>query len=378
MASLDFEQEKNSFREYYGSNYPLLKAAEESFRTLVASLLAGNKEFPTPVVSSRLKDREECISKFIRKYQSDLEERKEPYEIKDYITDLIGVRVTCYYEIDVPHIRRILDDNFHVIEVTDKTSKLESRDDTFGYKGLHLDLDLNEDRRKLPEYRHIQEFRFEVQIRTIIQHAWSELDHKIKYKKSPPQSLKRSINRLAALFEFADKEFVSIRLETEERERQATTNSSDATVSDGDKVFLASLQNLSRLVADYSGASEKHLDAFQFISVAGRNFPGYTFSGEKVDGFVQELHALHPNITKDYLEKAFAESMGKVREYAQYQSDENYLRLNPYTMIRHALYLYDKEKFYSILFDMQRQNFEEWLSTGSVYIPYRDRREPRW
>jgi hypothetical protein len=36
------------------------------------------------------------------------------------------------------------------------------------------------------------------------------LDHKIKYKKSIPQYLKRRINRLSALFEIADEEFLNI------------------------------------------------------------------------------------------------------------------------------------------------------------------------
>ena len=47
--------------------------------------------------------------------------------------------------------------------------------------------------------------------RTIIQDSWSVLDHKIKYKKSIPGSLKRRINVLSALFELADREFRQIR-----------------------------------------------------------------------------------------------------------------------------------------------------------------------
>ncbi|MEW6208248.1 MAG: (p)ppGpp synthetase [Acidobacteriota bacterium] len=344
MASLDFEREKNLFREYYGSNFQLLEAAENSFRTLIAALLAGNDLFPTPVVTSRLKEREECIRKFALKYQAVLEEQQRPYEIKDYVTDLIGIRVTCFYETDIPHIKNILTNDFETIDITDKSSRMESKDDTFGYKGLHLDLKLNHERRVLPEYRQIQDLRFEVQIRTIIQHAWSELDHKIKYKKSPPASLKRKINRLAALFELADQEFINIRIETEEREK---------------------------LTRDQIPASlpvqeeEKYLDVFQFLYTAREEFPLFNFSPYKVDGFVQEIQVLSPDFTQSQLDGVLDRYLSVVKEYAEYLANYNF-NLNPYTMIRHALYLSNKEDFSGLLFDMQRNNFDRWLREKNI------------
>ena len=93
MASLEFEIEKNAFRDFYGLSYPKLKAAEDSFRALVTSLLSGDDSFPSPVITSRVKDREGCIKKFAEKYQTDLEAQQQPYEIKNYITDILGVRV---------------------------------------------------------------------------------------------------------------------------------------------------------------------------------------------------------------------------------------------------------------------------------------------
>jgi len=60
-------------------------------------------------------------------------------------------------------------------------------------------------------------------MRTIIQDAWSILDHKIKYKKSIQQSLKRRINRLSALFEIADDEFFRINDEIALEEKRIST-----------------------------------------------------------------------------------------------------------------------------------------------------------
>lgn len=72
-------------------------------------------------------------------------------------------------------------DNLCLIDSTDKSQLIEQAENTFGYKGLHLDMKLDETREIMPEYSRYKDIVFEVQIRTIIQDAWSALDHKIKY-----------------------------------------------------------------------------------------------------------------------------------------------------------------------------------------------------
>lgn len=119
MASLDFEAEKSSFRNYYSDNYELLKEAEEFIRSLITSLLS-DAGIEKPTVISRLKDREESIRKFSRKYQLILEQTQQPYEIKDYITDLIGIRVVCLYEREIDKIVEVLRRNFLILEESDK------------------------------------------------------------------------------------------------------------------------------------------------------------------------------------------------------------------------------------------------------------------
>ena len=82
MASLNFEQEKTSFREYYNEKQSLFEDACSSYKTLIALLLADNDNFPTPAVTGRVKNREESITKFEVKYQKQCEEMKKPYEIQ--------------------------------------------------------------------------------------------------------------------------------------------------------------------------------------------------------------------------------------------------------------------------------------------------------
>jgi hypothetical protein len=54
---------------------------------------------------------------------------------------------------------------------------------------------------------------FEVQIRTVVQHAWATIDHKIRYKTAEeiPRNVQREIFQLSALFELADNQFLSIK-----------------------------------------------------------------------------------------------------------------------------------------------------------------------
>ena len=68
-----------------------------------------------------------------------------------------------------------LSEHFEVIDKTDKIAEIENTEGSFGYKGLHLDLRLNATREAMPEYIKYSEFRFEIQIRTIIQDSWSVL-----------------------------------------------------------------------------------------------------------------------------------------------------------------------------------------------------------
>jgi ppGpp synthetase/RelA/SpoT-type nucleotidyltranferase len=335
MASLDFEKEKTVFRDYYSENQKLLLDAETFFRSLIVSLLSTSSVITPPTVVSRVKDREEAIKKFVLKYQSDLEAAKFPYEIKDHVTDLIGVRVISLYEDEVDKIGEILRASFDVLDVTDKTKAMESTEDEFGYKGLHLDLKINDLRRALPEYAPFARLRFEVQIRTIVQDAWSVLDHKIKYKRSIPARLKRRINALAAQFETVDHEFLAIRNESLVLERETTPSS-----------------------AKSPEAQKKPIDVFQFLAVAKEHFAGYAFAPEYVDGFVQEILLRDPEFTGADLGTAIKGISGRVQRYKA----QSPYPMNPYTLLRHILFLSDRKKFELMLFNRQRDNFIAWLA----------------
>ncbi len=327
---ISFEKKISEFYSYYDDNYELLRSASEVYKTLISALLVD--KVPIDSISFRIKDKQECISKFKRKYLAEIEDTKDDYSIQDFISDLVGLRVVCLHLDDIKEIKELIESNFTEIDITDKSSLLDSTEDKFGYKGLHLDLKLNNGRSALPEYSKFKSVTFELQIRTIIQDAWSVLDHKIKYKKSIPIELKRRINRLSALFEVADEEFLRIKDEThKEQERAISKIKGDPKETKGD------------------------IDVFKFLLVANENFPTYNFIEYKADGFVGDLLKIDSSFSTDTL----IDALGSFKDTVEKYSSET-IYMNPYTIIRHCIYLMDKEKYKSLLYLIQRRSFEEW------------------
>lgn len=356
MSSLDFEAEKSLFREFHSSSHKLLEDAKNSFIALINALLIHAGSIAISKIEGRVKDREECIKKFNLKYRTNLESSSTPYTIRDHITDLIGLRVVCLYEDDIEKIEQCLSEHFVAVEKTNKISQIENTEGSFGYKGLHLDLQLNEKRKALPEYSKYSEYRFEIQIRTIIQDSWSVLDHKIKYKKSIPTRLKRRINTLAALFELADREFREIRDSTvEEIEKEAI--SEEELQKETDESQTQPIQER---------FTRSSLNAFSFLKIANHFFNGFEFEAHKVDGFTQEIIDMNPDITRGKFNFYMRENISKVKRYqAWFEKSNQNDKLNPYTLIRHCLYLGDTEIFSNILTNVAKDSFSEWLSENS-------------
>ncbi|MDC6292060.1 GTP pyrophosphokinase [Ralstonia pseudosolanacearum] len=362
MASLDFDAEKTAFRDYYDTERSLLEGAIESFLTLVRSLLAS-ANITVSKVEGRLKSREECIKKFTRKYRSSLESSKTPYEIKDHITDLVGLRIVCLYEDEIDAIKELIHKNFEVLSMTNKIAQVEGTENSFGYKGLHLDLKLNSDRLNFPEYGVYGKVPFELQMRTVVQDSWSILDHKIKYKKSIPGRLKRRINTLAALFELADREFREVRDATLAEIEKAEAEGSDLDEASAAELALES-GNSSALEVEPKQYAP--LNAFRFLKIAKHFFQDFDFEPHKVDGFTEEIIKCKPDISRGKFNFYMKENIGLVKKYQSYFESENPNdTLNAYTMIRHCLYAGDQGLFSSILNDVPRDSFDKWRLKNS-------------
>jgi ppGpp synthetase/RelA/SpoT-type nucleotidyltranferase len=355
MASLDFETEKAAFRAFYEQNGRLLETAMVSFSALLNALVVNPSTIAVSKIEGRVKDKEECIRKFARKYQPALEERNEPYEIRWHVTDLIGLRIVCLYEDEIDRVADILRSHFEVIEITDKVSAMEKTEGSFGYKGLHMDLRLDAARSALPEYAHYAPFQFELQVRTIIQDSWSVLDHQIKYKKSIPNALKRRINVLAALFELADREFREIRDSTADELKKAADETVAPVAGPG--------------TPDAAATAGRELNAFTFLKIAAHYFRDFEFEANKVDGFVQYIREWSPGITRAQFNGVMKNNLPVVKRYKlAFEERSSPNTMNPFTVIRHCLYLSDKRTFSKALSKLARESFEIWLTANPPVI----------
>ena len=333
--------EESAFHAFYAQERPALDHACAFYMALLQSLLSQARHIDIAKIEGRVKDRDECLRKFSRKYRAALEESGAPYEIRPYITDLIGVRVVCLYEDELEKVAQSVQSHFDVSDVTDKVSALEGTEASFGYKGLHLDLRLNAVQAALPENAAYAAQPFELQLRTIIQDAWSVLDHKIKYKKSIPAELKRRINVLSALFELADREFRQIRDATDAELLYAPDETTEAETA------------ASRTPAP---GSER--------AAAGREA-----GAQKVDLFVDDMCAWSPGITRARFNTLMRETIATVKRYKQFYEAQNPEgSFNPFTVIRHCLYLGDRQAFRRALRNSSREAFEAWLQENPTLI----------
>ena len=140
-----------------------------------------------------------------------LELKGAKYKSLAGITDIIGLRVITFYSEDVDKVASAIDRLF-VIDwdnSVDKRKLLEI--DSFGYLSLHYICS----KKGFP-------YRFEVQMRTILQHAWANMNHDTGYKSGVeiPIYYKRNLSRMAGLLELVDDEFSRIREELADYRRR--------------------------------------------------------------------------------------------------------------------------------------------------------------
>lgn len=127
------------------------------------------------------------------------------------ITDLAGIRVITHFVATLAEIDALLGDEFEIVERSDKGEEL-IQEERFGYQSVHFLVRIKRDRTRLAEYERFAGTIAEVQVRTILQHAWAEIEHDIQYKSSNaiPTEIRRRFMALAGMLEIADREFQAI------------------------------------------------------------------------------------------------------------------------------------------------------------------------
>jgi ppGpp synthetase/RelA/SpoT-type nucleotidyltranferase len=200
-ARLKYETELDRYEKFARSIAEVLKECLEE------------RHIKTQSISYRVKNPDEFERKAARPMPGSITAKySDPLE---QITDKAGVRVITYFLRSVDEVAEVIDDEFEVIENAVKASE---EPDRFGYTSLHFLVKYRVSRSRLTEYRKFTGLVAEIQVRTVLQHAWAEIEHDIQYKS--PSALPRTISRrfasLAGLIEIADREFQAI--EKEQRE----------------------------------------------------------------------------------------------------------------------------------------------------------------
>ena len=133
--------------------------------------IAGKSSVSVMSVGHRLKDEKSLCGKLYRK--------GEKYHSLEDITDILGARIVCYFYDDVDVLGKQVEQSFDVDWENSVDKRKQMRADSFGYLSLHYVCSLPKDAGFPQE---LCDVRFEIQIRTIMQHVWSEINHDLGYK----------------------------------------------------------------------------------------------------------------------------------------------------------------------------------------------------
>ena len=193
----------------YAARLPELEAATELFVQLVTDLLddAGINYLS---VSGRTKS----VASFAGKAQRLVGGEPLYPDPLSGITDQIGLRVITYIHGDVAAVADVLSEELAVLDDRDMGEET-AREGRFGYSSRHLLVAVDASRTVPAAYESLRRRSASVQVRTVLQHAWAEFEHDIRYKGSVPEEHAPDLNRrftlAAGLLELADREFTAIR-----------------------------------------------------------------------------------------------------------------------------------------------------------------------
>lgn len=209
-------------------------------------------------VEARVKTEESLLGKLALKGAK--------YATLSDITDIVGARIITFYTDDVDRIAAMAEQLFEI----DWTNSVDKRKlhqlDSFGYNSLHYVC-------RLPGY----DYRFELQLRTTLQHAWAAINHDTGYKSGVeiPREYLRRMNMLAGVLEMADDEFSRIRTEINDyrrRVQQLVQNGQlDDVQLDGDTfrsyLNVRPFEKLNRRIAAINQAEIQEVPLIRYLGV---------------------------------------------------------------------------------------------------------------
>ena len=253
MIIEDYRKSKSSFLELGDIVHNLLRT------------LADQAHIQILGVEHRVKSEDSLAGKLAKK--------GDFYQSLDDLTDILGARVITFFADDVDKIGKLVEQTFVIDWDRSSDKRALIKADTFGYLSLHYICSLR------PEDGYSEELsrkRFEIQIRTILQHTWAAINHDLGYKSEfgVPRAIARELSRVAGLLEIADDQFVRVRdnmqFYTEDIRQKITADKADDFLID--IVSLREyvqrnrkMQAFLRELANISGAEIRFIDPESYI-----------------------------------------------------------------------------------------------------------------
>lgn len=182
----------------YAARRPALVGATDRYLHLVTTLLddAGINYLN---VTARTKS----VASFAEKADRSVDGRRLYTDPLSELTDQIGLRVITFLRDDVTTVANLLAEEMQLLDDRDMGQET-AREGRWGYASRHLVVAVEGEQQPAS-----------IQVRTVLQHAWAEFEHDIRYKGSIPEEdapdLDRRFTLAAGLLELADREFSAIR-----------------------------------------------------------------------------------------------------------------------------------------------------------------------
>lgn len=188
-------------REWYDQNRDQYAGLVTTLEKLMETLLK-EEHIPCHSVSGRVKTRDS----FLQKYE------RRPYKSPQDIMDIAGLRVITHTTAEVAQVCGLIEREF-TVDPENSGDKAEAMDvDEVGYLSVHYIVTLSPSRSDLCEYRRFRGLRCEIQVRSLLQHAWAEIEHDRSYKFAGvlPKEIQRKFYLVAGTLELMDQEFCAL------------------------------------------------------------------------------------------------------------------------------------------------------------------------
>ena len=267
--------------EEYRQQRPVFAKMRETIPAQVRALF-DEAGIVVASIESRVKEEKSLAGK--------LELKGAKYNSLADITDIFGMRIITFYVDDVDKVASVVERLFEVDWDNSVDKRKLHEVDSFGYMSLHYIC-------RHPDFP----FRFEVQMRTILQHAWANMNHDTGYKSGVevPVEYLRNMNRLAGMLELADEQFSRIRSEISDYRRQVQSLVASGRLEevplDGDSLRsylkLGPFDALNRRIASVNQAEIQDVSLMPYLEL-------FKLLGFKTLGDIS-------NLIRDYSEGAY-------------------------------------------------------------------------